>query len=172
LIKESNSLWGKLLLGLSYVCAILLIGMALTVTLDVCYRAIAGRPIVGVFEITEVLLIGITFLAIAGVQASDQQLSVNILTEQLVGRKKAAVKFLDGIAAMLFFTILLWTGCADLIEALRLGLSGSGMVRIPTAVPLGLVTFGTVCMIVTLLIGIRRDFSILSTAIKSPIKEN
>ena len=47
--------------------------MALTVTLDVCYRAIAGRPIVGVFEITEVLLIGITFLAIAGVQASDQQ---------------------------------------------------------------------------------------------------
>ena len=82
------------------------------------------------------------------------------------------MKFLDGIAAMLFFTILLWTGCADLVEALRLGLSGSGMVRIPTAVPLGLVTFGTVCMIVTLLIGIRRDFSILSTATKSPIKEN
>jgi TRAP-type C4-dicarboxylate transport system permease small subunit len=142
-------------------CAVLLVAMALMVTFDVAYRALSGRPVVGVFEMSEVMLTAITFLAIAGVQARGQQLRVDILTHELVGRKQMAVRLLDGIAASIFFCVLFWTASVDFAEALRLGLSGTGLVRMPAAVPLGLVIFGTVCMLTTLVIGICRDVAAL-----------
>jgi TRAP-type C4-dicarboxylate transport system permease small subunit len=151
------SSWEGLLRWLTIMCAALLLAMALMITFDVVYRALSGRPVVGVFEMTEVMLIGITFLSIAGVQSRGQQLRVDILTQGLVGRKQMAVRLLDGIAASIFFCVLLWTASVDFAEALRLRLSGTGLIRIPTAVPLGLVVFGTVCMLITLVIGISRN---------------
>lgn len=155
------SSWEGLLRWLTIICAALLLAMALMVMFDVVYRALAGRPVVGVFEMTEVMLTGITFLSIAGVQARGQQLRVDILTQGLVGRKQAAVGLLDGIAASIFFCVLFWTASVDFAEALRLRLSGTGLVRMPAAVPLGLVVFGTVCMLITLVIGITRNVAAL-----------
>lgn len=131
------------------------------VTFDVVYRALSGRPVRGVFEMTEVMLTGMTFLALSGVQARGQQLRVDILTQGLVGRKQTAVRLLDGIATSIFFCVLLWTASVDFVEALQLRLSGTGLVRVPAAVPLGLVVFGTVCLLITLAIGISRDVAAL-----------
>ncbi len=157
------SSWDGVLRVLTILCAAALVAMALMVTFDVVYRALSGRPVVGVFETSEVMLTGITFLSIAGVQARGEQLRVDILTQGLVGRKQAAVRLVDGIAAAIFFGVLFWTASVDFAEALRLKLVGTGLVRIPTAVPLGLVVFGTICMLVTLAIGIGRDVAALWT---------
>lgn len=148
---RAGSWLDRLLRALTFLCALMLLGMTFIVTLDVLVRALSGRPIAGVFEATEVLLIGITFLALAGVQASGRQLSVNILTSQLVGRKRALLALLDGVTAMAFFSILVWTAGIDFLEAYRMGLRGGGLIRIPSVVPLGLILIGSACMLMTLL---------------------
>jgi TRAP-type C4-dicarboxylate transport system permease small subunit len=138
-------------------CGVLLYGLAFLVSIDVAYRWFMGRSITGVYEVSEILLVAITFLAIAGVQAAGKQLNVDILVADVKGRKQAVLKLIDGVAALAFFLILVWTGFVDFRESITLGLMGNGIVKIPSAVPLGLVTVGSVMMVLTLLKGLFRD---------------
>ena len=158
---STGSAWARLLSYMTSASAILLYVLAILVTVDVTHRWFMGRPVAGVFEVSEVLLLAITFLAIAGVQASDRQLSVDILTAGVKGRRKSALRLVDALAALLFFLVLLWTGWADLRESISMGLQGSGLVRIPTAIPLGLLVFGSLAMTVTLIIQLWRDLRAL-----------
>jgi TRAP-type C4-dicarboxylate transport system permease small subunit len=160
---DARSAWSKLLSVMTSISAVLLYVLAFLVTLDVTYRWLMGRPVAGVFEVSEVLLLAITFLALAGVQASNRQLSVDILTSEVTGRRKSALRLLDATAASVFFLVLLWTGWVDFRESLSMGLQGSGLVRIPTAVPLGLLVFGTLVMLITLARQLFQDMRALVT---------
>lgn len=155
--KNNKNLWELLLERTTMCCGILLYGLAFTVSIDVAYRWVMGRSITGVYEVSEILLVAITFLAIAGVQAAGRQLNVDILISGVRGRKKAALRLVDGIAALLFFLVLVWTGFIDFRESITLGLMGNGIIKIPSAVPLGLVTLGSLIMVFTLVKGLWTD---------------
>lgn len=155
--EYKKSLWNRMLDGTTMCCGIVLYGLAFMVSIDVAYRWFMGRSITGVYEVSEILLLAITFMAIAGVQAAGKQLNVDILVAGMRGRKRAVLRLVDGLAALLFFFILVWTGFIDFQESITLGLMGNGIVKIPSAVPLGLVTLGSLVMVLTLVKGLWED---------------
>lgn len=155
--KNKKNPWERLLERTTMCCGIVLYGLAFMVSIDVAYRWFMGHSITGVYETSEILLLAITFMAIAGVQAAGRQLNVDILISGARGRKKAVLRLVDGIAALLFFLVLVWSGFIDFRESITLGLMGNGIIKIPSAVPLGLVTLGSLMMVLTLVKGLWRD---------------
>lgn len=144
--------WSRVLKTLTSLNALALLGLAVMITCDVTYRWVFGRPILGVFEFSEILLVLITFLAIAQVQFSGRQLRVDIFVGRVRGRAGGALGVLDALVGLAFFGVLLWTSTHDWWEAWHGNFLGRGMLQIPTAIPLGLVAVGTALMVVTLLI--------------------
>jgi C4-dicarboxylate transporter DctQ subunit len=146
-----------LLSALSRLNGLLLLGLSVMIVVDITYRALFGRPILGVFEISEVLLLAITFLAIAHVQLLGRQLRIDILSGRAHGRLAGFLQALDAVAGLAFFGILLWMAGTDWLEALAGEFQGRGMLQIPLAVPLGLIAIGTALMILALLLQLGRS---------------
>lgn len=144
--------WGGLLAGLAWLSGLGLLALACMICVDVGYRWLFGRPILGVFEFSEILLVAITFLTIAYVQFSGRQLVIDILSARARGRLAGGLGMLDAVAGLAFFGILLWTSAIDWWEAYHGDFLGRGMLKIPTALPLGFVLVGATLMVVTLLL--------------------
>lgn len=145
-----SRVWGRLLAWLTWLSGLGLLALATMITVDVAYRWLFGRPVLGVFEFSEILLLAITFMAIAYVQFSGRQLTIDILSGRARGRLAAGLVVLDVLAGLAFFGILLWTCAFDWWEALHGNYLGRGMLQIPTALPLGFVLVGTGLLTVTL----------------------
>jgi len=143
---------GRLLRLFSRLGGVALLALAVLIATDVAFRWLSGRPILGVFEFSEILLLAMTFLAIAYVQFTGQQLRIDFLSGRAKGRTASALSALDGLAGLAFFGILLWSSAVDWWEALHAGFLGRGMLQIPTAIPLGFVLVGTALMVTTLLL--------------------
>ena len=145
-----SRLWGRLLAWLTWLSGLGLLALAAMITVDIAYRWLFGRPVLGVFEFSEILLLAITFMTIAYVQFTGRQLTIDILSARARGRLAAGLVVLDAVAGLAFFGILLWTGAIDWWEAYHGEFLGRGMLKIPTALPLGFVLVGTAMLVVTL----------------------
>ena len=148
--------WGALLGWLSRFNGLALLLLAVMISADIAFRWATGRPILGVFEFSEILFVIITFLAVAQAQFTGQQLRIDALSGRARGRAAGALGALDAMVGLAFFGVLLWTSSVDWWEALRGGFLGRGMLQIPTAIPLGFILLGTALMVVTLLIVLGR----------------
>lgn len=125
--------------------------LAVMITSDVLVRWLTGRPIIGVFEIAEVLFVLVTFLAVALVYQDDRQLRVDALSGLARGRTAASLRLLDGVAGLLFFGVVVWTGGAEWLKAYLGGFLRRGLVEIPSAILLGFIVFGSLLLCAVLL---------------------
>ena len=135
--------------------------MTVMVTADVIMRNITGKPITGVFEVSQVSLLIATFLVLAYVQYYDKQLKADIFSSRAQGRKRAAVRLLDGVLSFCFFGILLWTGSEEWVKAYQGDFLKRGLIDIPTVIPLGVLVFGTALTLLALGLCVARSFSSL-----------
>lgn len=131
--------------------------MTVMVTVDVLMRNVTGQPITGVFEVSQVALLIATFLVLGYVQYYDRQLKADILSSRAKGRKRAAVRLLDGVLGFFFFGILLWTGSEEWLKALDGGFLKRGLIDIPTVIPLGVLVAGTALVLLALCLSIARS---------------
>ncbi len=162
-IGKIESSWDKVLRVLAGASALCLLAITLMVSTDVIVRAITGRPIIGVYEITGLLLGAVFFLAIGTVEFRGEQLKVDILSARARGRTAEALRVLDALAGFAFFSLLFATGAIEWLTAYRGGFMERGMVEFPTTVPLGTLVFGSAAMCVTLLLRISRSLRRLLT---------
>jgi TRAP-type C4-dicarboxylate transport system permease small subunit len=135
--------------------------MTVMVTADVIMRNITGKPITGVFEVSQVSLLIATFLVLGYVQYYDKQLKADIFSSRAQGRKRAAVRLLDGVLSFCFFGVLLWTGSEEWVKAYQGNFLKRGLIDIPTVIPLGVLVFGTALTLMALVLCVARSFSSL-----------
>jgi TRAP-type C4-dicarboxylate transport system permease small subunit len=103
-------LWGRLercTLGsvkwMSYAAGIILAGMMILIMSDVLMRYVLARPIHGVLEITEeILMIGVVFLTLA----SAPHIRVTFITERFRPEIRAKIRIVSLIPVILFFIIV------------------------------------------------------------------
>lgn len=131
--------------------AITLMLLALMVTIDVCVRKVTGRPLVGVFELSEVLLVVVTFSAVGLVHLDNRQLSVDILSSRVRGKRAAALRLFDAFIGLLVFGLLLWKSSEEFLKAYAGKFVRRGMIEIPTAIPVGFIALGALCIVVALI---------------------
>lgn len=130
--------------------------MAIMVTADVAMRNFTGRPITGVFEMSQVALLIATFLVVGYVQYYDAQMKVDIFSSKARGRLRAAVRLFDELLGAFFFGILVWTGREEWLKAWHGDFLKRGLIDYPTTLPLGVLVFGSLLVLLAILVtGIR-----------------
>ena len=111
-------------IGMGMLLAMMFLGGA-----DVIGRYFFHRPIVGTFEITEILLAGIVFFGLAYTQRIKGHATVSLVYSHLPPRWKTAVGFLNTLWLICLCILISWRGIMTAIiqwerhrEVMNLGL--------------------------------------------------
>ena len=141
----------RLFEGAATIGAIGLIAIAVMISVDVFMRWATGRPIVGVFELSGVILVLVTFLPLGLVLFTNQQLRVDIILEHVRGRPSAALGLLDAAIGLIVFGLLLWIAFEEFLKAYHGRFLLRGMIEIPTWIPTAMICLGTLLGVLALL---------------------
>lgn len=89
--------------------SIILLTMFL-VTVDVVMRYVFNSPIPGVYNVVELMMIGIVFLAVAYVQSHREHVKVEFFTKWLPPRAQAALDIFGHVLGLFIFSVITWQG--------------------------------------------------------------
>lgn len=146
-----DRLLDRALFPVAVVAGLMLGLLSIMVTADVAVRWATGRPLIGVFEIAETMLVYCTFLALAYVQLKNQQLRVDILSSRARGRLAGLLNLLECVASIFVYgAIALFTG-HEWFKAHQGGFLRRGMLEIPTTYLLTPITIGAALVALVLL---------------------
>lgn len=128
-------LWGRIerytlasVKGMSYAAGIILAIMMVLIMADVLMRYAFAKPIHGVLEITEeVLMIAVVFLTLA----SAPHIRVTFITERFRPEVRATIRILSLIPAILFFIILDWKSLLQAEFSFNKGETSWGLIPFP-----------------------------------------
>jgi len=110
LLKKPASFFDWLLNSLSLLtCAIILMVMA-AVCVNVIMRYAFNRPVMGVEEITEYLLLVITFIGSAWLLREEGHVNVDILLVRLDAEKQALFGVISSLIGVFICAVLTWYG--------------------------------------------------------------
>lgn len=106
---------------LSYVGAAALFFMMLLTTVDVAGRYILNKPITGVFELTEYLVLILIFSFLAITQAQGGHVSVDLLLTRLPAKLRFAVNLINHLACLALMAVIFWMGFLNALESKAVG---------------------------------------------------
>ncbi len=128
-------LWGRIerytlasVKGMSYAAGIILAGMMGLIISDVLMRYVWAKPIHGVLEITEeILMIAVVFLTLA----SAPHIRVTFITERFRPEVRATIRIVSLIPVILFFIILDWKSLLQATFSFNKGETSWGLIPFP-----------------------------------------
>lgn len=115
---------------LSHAAALILFALMVLTTADVVGRYFFNAPILGVFEITEFMMVCIVFFSMAPTQAQKGHVAVDILVSLFSKRLQNVFEFLNYFLSMGILTLVTWKSIARGFEVMGTG-EFSGTLRIP-----------------------------------------
>ena len=124
--------WGRAAdRALCIASAAIILFMMLLTTLDVVLRYAFNRPLVGVYELQEFMLVGVVFLALAYIQSSNGHIYVDLLSNRFSERGQAVLGVFSHAASLLIFGLITWQGGLRAWTALVTGQSREGLISYP-----------------------------------------
>lgn len=124
---------GSLLLG-NWVVAVSAIGigfMMVMTTTDVVMRYVFQKPIVGVLELNEVILVFVVYSGLAYCQREKGHLFVDMLVNRFEARKQAIVRVVALAVSVVFFAFVAPAALSAGYKAAIAGEFGYGLIRFP-----------------------------------------
>ncbi len=100
--------WSKLSKWLGTCAILLLIGLTLLTSVDVVARYWFNSPVNGAFELTQLMLAALIFVALPLTTAARQHIEVDLLANMLGKWADKATALFAGVASMLVLLALSW----------------------------------------------------------------
>ena len=101
------------------------------ISTDIITRFAADAPIPGSFEIGQMLMVFIVFLALAQTQAERAHIRVEIVLSRVPARFRTILEIVTCVAGLLLFSLIVWKGWAWAAESVRLREYALGIVNVP-----------------------------------------
>ena len=101
--------------------AVALAVMMLCTTYDVVARALFERPLHGVVDITEIMVLGVALLGLPEVCLRDEQIRVDILDGLVPASVLKGLKLVGGVATIALLALLLVNVVRPMLDAYRFG---------------------------------------------------
>ena len=124
---------------------------------DIIMTAIIGRPLHGVFEATQTLMVIAVFLGLGMIHLDRAYINVEVGYELLPPRGKRLSEALTLLLMLGFFSALAWRGWSNAIHSWRVGEYTPGVVQFPVypakfALAVG-ATLAVICCLIDLFSG-------------------
>lgn len=147
-----------------HIAAASLIGVLCLLTIvDVIRRAVFGKSLVGVVEITEFLMVGIVFLSLAYTEVRKEHVKVEILTIHFTPATQVLLKIILLALGSIFVALVLWQGILDTVLFWQIGeyKFGPGNLRLFKWPAMLMVPFGCFWFLLQLVINILQQVQLL-----------
>jgi TRAP-type C4-dicarboxylate transport system permease small subunit len=129
-IERISRKLGWLSATLAYVGAIALFFMMCLTAIDVIGRYIFNRPITGVFEVTEYLVLILIFSFIGYTQSQKGHVAVDLLIAKFSRRIRTIIDFCNHFICLMLMGLITWMGVEKALELKAVG-EASPNLRIP-----------------------------------------
>jgi C4-dicarboxylate transporter DctQ subunit len=117
--------------ALSYLCAVIVAFMTVSIIYDVLARLLFKAPTIWVIDINEYLLVYLTFVPAGWILMRDRHVKVELLTSRLMRRTRFRLAFVTDTLACAYCMILAWQGWIVAWEALQRGYEFSTALAFP-----------------------------------------
>ena len=145
--------------GCSRIAAGIIMIMMFLTTADVISRYVFNSPIIGVFEISQVLLVGVVFLGLAYVQTMKGHVKVDVVTSWLPQRAQLTLDTFGYIVGFLIMAVITWRSGVSAWTAWVTKEHTMGLIHMPFWPGKSLVPFGTSLLCLRLLSDIIGNFA-------------
>ena len=130
-----------------------LLALLILVFHEVVARYFFARPTIFSVEISEYLLIFITFMCVGWVLKENQHVRMLALYTRLSRRSQACMEMFSSLLIMLFSVVLVWKGTQSVIVAFQGDYHSSSLLNFPlwisySFVPYGALVLGLQCIVV------------------------
>lgn len=155
-VLKTQNTWEKFSLALS---ATILIGMMLLTSADVFLRYVFDSPIIGALEFSEMLMIGVVYLAIAYVQQKKGHVKVDFLVDKLSERERLSLELGLLVLALAVIGLLAFQSTVTTIESWRIWDVAPGIVHFPYTPFRAIIAIGTWMLVMRLIVDIGRNLA-------------
>lgn len=128
--------------GAAFVGAITILAMMLLTTADVIGRYVLNSPIMGAYEASEMMLIGVVFLAVAYVQSQKGHVEIEIFKGRLNKKGQTIINILGLIIGLCPLSLLTWQAGMLAWRDFLNGNHTMGLAEIPYWPAKSVLTFG------------------------------
>lgn len=125
-----------------FIASIMLIGLMITTDLDLFLRYLFVSPVVGMTEITELLLLYITFLGTAWVFKENGHVVVDILLYNLYERSKKTLKIINYLFVAFISLGLTYYGFVTTYDHYIRGVRNPTVLEMPIAMAIVIIPVG------------------------------
>ncbi len=108
--------WATRLSG--YIAGIVLFGMMMLTTIDVICRYFFNASILGVYEITEFMMVCVVFFSLSFAQKLKGHVAVNILVDRLRKKPQTIFDVFNFLISIIFLLLIAWMSFSQGIELL------------------------------------------------------
>lgn len=134
------------------IASLMMAGLMIIVCVDLTLRYFFNSPLLWGTEVTEILLLYITFLGMAWVFREDGHVVIDVFTSQVTGRKKKILNgvsyFLVGIVA----AVLVYYGFYTVYDHFRRGVFNPTVIETPIWLIIVVIPIGSVPLFLEVLI--------------------
>lgn len=140
--------------ALFWLCAGVILVMALSVTYEVVVRYVFGRPTIWVTEVSSYMLVAVAFLGAAWTLRNDGHIRMELLAETGGPRGRRLSDFAMFLVGALVSAVLLWTGWNMAVANYTFGWKSSTLLATPLWIPQMLIPLGALTLLLQSLIGL------------------
>jgi len=169
LLTKGTGVFDRTINILAFVACVLIIFTMLIVCTDVVMRYFLRRPIIWVIEITEYLLLYITFLSAAWVLKREGHVKVDVFVNQLNPRAQTVFGIVTSTVGVIICLGLVWYGVQVTWDhILRHVMAAESLIKVPYAPILAIIPIGSFLLMLQFL---RRAYGYLGSWRASVNKE-
>jgi TRAP-type C4-dicarboxylate transport system permease small subunit len=138
------------------VASVMMAGLMVIVCLDLALRYFFNSPLLWGTEVTEILLLYITFLGMAWVFREDGHVVIDVFTGKAVGRKKQILNGISYFLVGIVSAVLIYYGFYAAIDHWKRGVFNPTVIETPIALIIIVIPVGSIPLFLEVLLKIRK----------------
>jgi TRAP-type C4-dicarboxylate transport system permease small subunit len=134
------------------IASVMMAGLMIIVCLDLALRYFFNAPLLWGTEVTEILLLDITFLGMAWVFREDGHVVIDVFTGKTIGRKKQILNGISYFLVGIVSAVLIYYGFSATLDHFKRGVFNPTVIETPIALIIVVIPLGSIPLFLEVLV--------------------